>query len=202
MDRRPLKTRDKKWVHAVTHVLLKTRVQPDQISILGLFFALGAGYFLWQSATTPSLFYLIGSMVFIQSRLLCNMMDGLIAVEGQRHSKTGDLFNEVPDRFEDIVILAGAGYAAGDATLGWIAAALSVLTAYIRGFGSSLGTPAFFVGPMAKPHRMFVVTLSCLVALFYDSHFVFKTGLYVIIAGTIITTARRILLIAENLRQK
>ncbi len=42
-DRRPLKTRQKTWVKKFTGLLLKTDIQPDQISILGMVFAILAG---------------------------------------------------------------------------------------------------------------------------------------------------------------
>ena len=40
-------------------------------------------------------------------------------------------------------------------TLGWAAAVLALLTAYIRALSGSLGLPQRFLGPMAKQHRMF-----------------------------------------------
>ena len=43
----------------------------------------------------------------IQLRLLCNLLDGLVALEGGRKGKAGDLFNEAPDRYADVV-LAGS----------------------------------------------------------------------------------------------
>ena len=43
------------------------------------------------------------------------------------------------------------------ALLGWSAAVLAVLTAYVRVLGASLGTTHQFIGPMAKPHRMALV---------------------------------------------
>ena len=202
MERRPLKTRGQGWVQILTRTLLKTSVQPDTISLIGLLFALGAGFLLWQTETKPYSLYFIGSAVLVQWRLLCNMLDGLIAIEGNRHSKTGDLFNEIPDRFEDIFILVGAGYAAHHAELGWIAATLSVLTAYIRAFGKSVGAQSYFVGPMAKPHRMFVITIACLLSLFFNPTLVFKISLLTIVIGTLITSARRIQLIAQELNQK
>jgi phosphatidylglycerophosphate synthase len=38
----------------------------------------------------------VGAMAGIQLRLLCNMLDGMVAVEHKMHSKTGELYNEVP----------------------------------------------------------------------------------------------------------
>jgi hypothetical protein len=46
--------------------------------------------------------------------------------------------------------------------LGWLAAALSLSTAYLRQLGGALGLAQDFGGPMAKQHRMFVLTLGAL----------------------------------------
>ncbi len=46
-----------------------------------------------------------------------------------------------------------------------------MLTAYIRVLGGALGTPQYFTGPMAKQHRMFVITLGALLAAFQTSSF-------------------------------
>jgi phosphatidylglycerophosphate synthase len=75
----------------------------------------------------------------------------------------GELYNEVPDRVADTMILIGAGFAAGGApVLGYAAAWLAVFVAYIRALGSSLDAKALFVGPMAKPQRMATITAACI----------------------------------------
>ncbi len=48
---------------------------------------------------------------FVQLRLLCNLLDGLVAVEGGLRTKTGEIYNELPDRISDALFLAAAGYA-------------------------------------------------------------------------------------------
>jgi phosphatidylglycerophosphate synthase len=70
------------------------------------------------------------------------------------------LYNEVPDRLSDSAVLIGVGYAAGGGpALGYVAALLAVLTAYVRALGRGAGRPQDFRGPMAKQQRMFLVTL-------------------------------------------
>ena len=92
----------------------------------------------------------------------------MLAVEEGLKSPTGDIFNEVPDRIADVIILVGAGHAATSVgtglSLGWMAALAAVFTAYVRVFGGSLGLTQHFIGPMAKQHRMFTLTLATLVA--------------------------------------
>jgi phosphatidylglycerophosphate synthase len=148
----------------------------------------------------------------IQLRLLANMLDGLVAVEGGRKTATGDVFNEVPDRVADVLILAPAGYALTwlgplGITLGWLVAVLAVLSAYVRVFGGSLGFEQSFMGPMAKQHRMALLTLTCLAsvvevtAVDYRGR-VLSLGLLIIGLGTALTIIRRLSLITRLLQER
>ena len=96
----------------------------------------------------------------VQLRLLANLFDGMVAIQQNSASPVGELFNEVPDRISDSAILIGFGYSTGgNPTLGWLAALTAVFTAYVRAMGKVAGTPQDYCGPMAKPQRMFVVTV-------------------------------------------
>lgn len=116
-------------------------------------------------AFTPTLLgraLFIAAAAFIQLRLLCNLIDGMVAIEGGQQTRVGVLYNELPDRISDAATLIGAGYAAmSEPVLGWIAALIAVMTAYIRSVGKGEGAGNDFCGPMAKPHRMAVMTVAC-----------------------------------------
>src|SRR5438309_3229634 len=166
--RRPLKTRQRRWAGRIAGWLKRRGVPPNVISVASVVAAAAAAaalLLLPGEAERGQAILLVFAGVFIQLRLLANMLDGLVAIEGGLHSSSGDLFNEVPDRVDDVVILAAAGYAipalAWAPALGWLAAVLALLTAYIRVLGGSLGAPQTFAGPMAKPHRMFILTVAC-----------------------------------------
>jgi len=90
-------------------------------------------------------------------RLLCNLFDGMVAVEGGKGTASGPLYNELPDRLADSLFLVALGYAVTMPWLGWLAALLAALTAYIRTLGGALGQAQDFRGPMAKPHRMWLL---------------------------------------------
>jgi phosphatidylglycerophosphate synthase len=66
---------------------------------------------------------MILSICGIQLRLLCNLLDGMVAIEGGFKTKTGEIFNELPDRLSDALILIGAAYSvptvAATHDLGW-----------------------------------------------------------------------------------
>ena len=127
---------------------------------------------------------------------MCNLLDGLVAVEGGQKSKGGDLFNEIPDRIEDSLFLAGTGLACGHIALGLLAAVLAVFTAYVRAFGASLGQGQDFSGPLAKPQRMFLLTLGLVTAAAFDFLRIPVNALWwtlwLLAAGTALTAALRI----------
>jgi phosphatidylglycerophosphate synthase len=174
-NRRPIGQRNRGYAKYLTRVLVKAGVTPNFISFTSIVFAALAGACFYASAITESggdrIMLLIGAALFCQLRLLANMLDGMVAVEAGKGGPDGPVWNELPDRFADIFILVGAGYGVAatglfDATLGWAAAVAAVMTAYVREVGKSAGAPADFSGPMAKPHRMFWMTVFALISIF------------------------------------
>lgn len=198
--RRYLRTREKRWPRALASALANVGFRPNGISVLSIVFAIGAGFALWRFGAGGSWRLLLTAATLIQLRLLCNMLDGLLAVEGGFKSKLGDLYNEVPDRIADVAILVGAGYAVVTmrygVALGWSAAILAVLTAYIRLLAGSLGAQQLFIGPMAKQHRMFVITLGCLLGAMEHARVgtarAVWAALVVVVAGSVVTLVRRL----------
>ena len=89
----------------------------------------------------------------VQLRLLANLMDGMVALASYEASPVGELYNEIPDRIEDVLILIGLGYAAGGApTMGYGAAVLAVFVAYVRAMGG-VPEPAK-TSPDRQPNRI------------------------------------------------
>lgn len=133
-----------------------------------------------------------------------------MAVESGLKSVHGDLYNEIPDRIADSLILVGAGYAIASAAagpaLGWTAALLAIGTAYVRVLAGSLGAPQRFLGPMAKQHRMFALTLACLAAAVEQAlrgtNDTLLLALALIVFGTAVTLARRIAALARDMEQR
>lgn len=161
-DRRPIKSRSLGWVQALARLFIRAKIMPNAISGAGVVFAALAALLLIAGPRVgiPAWIGLVIAVICVQARLMCNLLDGMVAVEGGLKSKGGDLFNEIPDRIEDSLFLIGAGYACGNPTAGWACALLAVTTAYLRAFGASLGHGQDFGGPGAKPQRMFVLTLA------------------------------------------
>ena len=199
-NRRPLKSRSTPWAAALARLLLRTPIKPNAVSLAGIgFAAAGAGAFAL--AADQGRWWWLAGAICVQLRLLANLLDGLIAVEGRRHSATGALYNEFPDRIEDSLLLIAAGYAAGQPALGWASALAAVGTAYVRALGGSLGLPQDFAGPMAKQHRMAVLTAGAVLAALLPALPVMTVVLGTIVAGATLTAALRLRRIAQALRE-
>jgi phosphatidylglycerophosphate synthase len=211
-DRRPIATRNRKWAQAATVWLASRTVSPNAISIAGMCACIVAGIALAATSIADDRLLWIIAALGAQLRLTANMLDGMVALASGRASKAGELYNEVPDRVSDAAVFIGAGFASGgNVTLGYIVIILAVFTAYIRAAGKIAGAPNEFCGPMAKQHRMLVITLICLysaitprswqVITFNDSQIgLMSIGLVIIIAGCAITVVRRLSRIAHALK--
>lgn len=207
--RRKLKTRNTREALALARVLAESGVSPDLISIASVGFAvLGALGFLL--TRTDHLFAVLGGLVLagmgMQLRLACNLLDGMVAVEFGRKTRHGELMNDIPDRISDCLFFIAAGYAAPASwgpTLGFAVALLAVLTAYVRTLGKAIGADWHFAGPMAKQHRMAVMTLACIcagAAWFWGLHReTLGAGLVIVALGCLLTLIQRLRRIMRDL---
>ena len=205
-NRRPIDSRGTNWAHKTTQWLATRNITPNQISQISMLAAVVAGGAFWATAWVDSHVYvallLVLAGVACQLRLLCNLFDGMVAVEAGKSAPDGPFWNEFPDRVSDIFILVGVGLAAGSPTLGFAAATFSVLTAYTRELGASIGLPPNFAGLMAKQHRMAVVTgaavLSTAEPLVLPKGTILFIALCIVTAGAAITSFSR----AKDIRGK
>src|SRR5437773_4808182 len=211
IDRRPIATRNRKWAQSATAWLASRNVSPNAISIAGMGACIAAGLALALTSVEYNRIFWLVAALGAQFRLTANMLDGMVAVLSGRASKVGELYNEVPDRVSDAAVFIGAGYAwGGNIALGYIATILAIFTAYVRAAGKIAGAPNEFCGPMAKQHRMLVITLICvyaattprswqIITLNNSQIGVMTLGLIVIVLGCVITVVRRVARIAHAL---
>ncbi|MEO0514720.1 MAG: CDP-alcohol phosphatidyltransferase family protein [Planctomycetota bacterium] len=173
-DRRPMPPREWAVMRWFTDLAIRLRFSANDISVLSVVFAglSAAALFLTSEAVglTHRGLWLMGA-VGVELRAFCNLLDGMVAVKSETASPVGELYNEVPDRISDILMLVGLGYAAGEslvfgrtvatAELGWIAATVAVLVAYVRAQAAVSGAGQDFAGLMSKPIRMQIVAAAC-----------------------------------------
>ncbi len=196
-DRRPIAARESPISQRLARLLHNWGISPNTISIVSILFSIIAGVSLYFTSKVESPLFFWGAAIFILLRLLANMLDGMVAIESGKTSKLGEIFNEVPDRISDAVIFVASGYALGSSIwLGYTAAILSLLVAYIRALGNYMGVKKLFQGPMAKSHRMFTLVAVFIYLGTFSQTLPIPLLLYwtllIIVLGSLVTFIRRL----------
>jgi phosphatidylglycerophosphate synthase len=206
-NRRPIQSRDTAWAKKISQFLAKKNISPNQISVFSIFPALLM--FVICLFYKTNIFLSIVFLGMIQLRLLANLFDGMVAIEGGKKSDVGAIYNEFPDRISDTLFICAFAMMANQLLLGVIASLLAVMTAYIRLLGGSLSLKQTFVGPMAKQHRMFVLNLSLVILILEqllignnDIKLTITMALWLIIIGGVLTCAHRLNVITKQLKNK
>jgi len=144
--RRPLKVRGSIWSKTIASHLSKKNITPNQISVLSIVFSFIAAVFILLISTAHSYeiwLYSVLAAFFIQMRLLCNLFDGMVALEGGKSTNSGELYNDIPDRVSDSILFIAVGYTISVVSwgveLGYFAALLAMMTAYVRVFRGEYG---------------------------------------------------------------
>lgn len=201
-NRRPLTSRNSAWAARLASWAVAKSLTPNQISQASMAFA-ALGFAFFALSTHGGLLQflcLILAAATVQARLVCNLIDGMVAIEAGRGAKDGPFWNEAPDRVSDLLLFAGAGLAAHQPALGLLAASLAIATAYIRELGRAEGFPPDFSGPLAKPQRMAVLTAGTVLAAVYATGWTLSVTLWIIVIGTAITVLRRSLGLIDKLK--
>ena len=206
--RRDVAARKTSWAISVARALARWGIRPNTISIASVLFASLAGVCIGISSSFQDLresLLLLGAALLMLLRALCNLLDGMVAVEFGMKTKSGEMFNDLPDRLSDSAILIGAGYAIRELPfgieLGWSAALLAMLTAYVRVLGASAGAKHYFLGPMAKQHRIALMTVAAVAGSIISgrAHWILAGALGILALGCVVTLVRRIFAIVRQL---
>ena len=216
IERRPMKVRDLPFFTRGAAALARTGVTPNAISIMGLVVGVIGGVLLagtaWFESDPARRLMWAAAAALVPLRGVFNILDGVVAVNEKVASRVGELYNEVPDRISDVAVFIGAGYAAGgDPVLGMGAAVLALFVAYVRAQARVAGAAQDYCGPMGKPGRIFLITLTGLWLAVAPSSWQLAWGpdqtwglmavaLVVTMIGCVVTAGRRLIRAGRVLR--
>ena len=214
-QRRPLKVRGATWSKNIASYLSKKDITPNQISVASIVFSIFAAIFILlipSAISYQEFLFPVLAALFIQMRLLCNLFDGMVALEGGKSTKSGELYNDIPDRVSDSILFIALGYSLSylnfsfSIELGYLAALFAMMTAYIRVLGSSMNAGACFKGPMAKQHRMAILSFSLIFSIFetiiFEQNYILFITLLIITIGSFLTVVNRTYFIYKTLEGK
>jgi phosphatidylglycerophosphate synthase len=204
--RRPIPARNLAMTKRVARWLAERGLTPNGISAVGLAVGVGSGIALGLTQVFPEAARPLwaAAAVMVLLRGISNMLDGMVAVEQHRGTKTGLFWNELPDRVTDVALFVGAGYSLGGSPVaGWLGACLALFVTYVRALGVLGGAPADFRGPFAKQQRMFSIAILAAVLAFAPASWRFSWGpdgdwgpmavlLWIMVPGIAWTAMRRL----------
>jgi phosphatidylglycerophosphate synthase len=109
-ERRPIASRQLRIMQRIADALIARHVSPNAISLSSIAFgALAALCLIGTAATGDTLarvFFVLAALC-VQGRLLANLFDGMVAVGSGQASPLGEIYNDVPDRIADVLMLMG-----------------------------------------------------------------------------------------------
>lgn len=151
--RRPIAGIFRKTAGAAVRFCVARGIHPDVISYLSVVAAGGAAGCYVLARRWPVLF--VAAPLLLLLRLWFNMLDGMVALAANKASRRGEIVNELPDRVSDVVIFAGVAHCGfTNPFLGYWAAILAVMTAYVGTLGQAVTGRRRFEGWMSKQYRM------------------------------------------------
>jgi phosphatidylglycerophosphate synthase len=206
VSRRPIAAGFQRTAERTTRFCVQHGIHPDAISYLSILAALAAAICFWKSGHTRWL--LIVAPLFCYLRLWFNMLDGMVAIAANKASRRGEILNDLPDRISDVIIFAGVAHSGlVNPILGYWAAILAVLTAYVGLFGQALRVRREFGGVMSKPWRMVALHIGAWLTFFlrgqsFGSFTILDWTCFAVIAGCVQTIVVRLKRITATLQTK
>src|SRR5215213_9515916 len=90
--RRPLTSRNTAWAAVLARACVKAGLSPNTISVASVLFAAAAAALFSVTADARPRdvpWLLLAAALMVQGRLLCNLLDGMVAIEGGKKTKSG-----------------------------------------------------------------------------------------------------------------
>ena len=185
-----------KYIRAIAKypgsILAKTKITPDQVTIVGLLANCAAAYFIAQGGLS---FFVMGILIWITG--FFDALDGSVARHTLRVTKFGSFFDSVLDRYSDSVIYLGIlAYflRLGNADyviLVTVAMIGSLAVSYVRAKAESLDLECE-VGLMPRTNRIVLLGAAfCIGQVFW--------GLLIVAVLTHLTVLQRILHVRKKL---
>ncbi|MDD5557368.1 MAG: hypothetical protein PHN82_08980 [bacterium] len=137
-------------------------LDPDALSYAAVGAAAATGWCFYRAADRPAL--LVWAVLLTLLRMTLNTLDGVIAIRRGNLSLRGEIVNALPDRYSDLLVVAGV--ALSPLCRGWLGLAAlcsMVLVSYTGMLGRALGVSWQHHGPLGKVERLIILMVFALI---------------------------------------
>jgi len=131
-------------------------LHPDVVTYAALPVAAATAWCFYRAAEYPSLLLWAVGLIFV--RMTLNTLDGLLAMVRGHLSLRGEIVNALPDRYADLLVLAGIALSPlCTAWLGVAAIGSTCLVSYCGMLGKAVGVSWQHHGPLGKVERLVIL---------------------------------------------
>jgi len=168
-----IKEKFQSWISLEAEVAIKAGLTPNQISTLGVAFAVVSGLSYWLAGTTFRNGHwttlMILAPIFLLISGFCDALDGVLA---RLHGETtvfGGFLDSLLDRYADAAIYIGiiAGRLC-DVEWGVIALVGSLLVSYARARSEAAGIKMETVGIAERADRLLIIVFGSFISLIWN----------------------------------
>ncbi len=177
--------------------LVERRVSPDTLSLAAVGVSVAAGIALAAGGvlSEPLLWLLVPPLGLV--RLALNALDGAVARRIGGGRPFGEVVNEMADRLADVATIAPLAFVVGPA-LAFSALICALLASAAGCAGRAVTGRRMAGGPMGKADRVAVVALAAAAGAVTSSPVPFEVAAWVVAAGSLLTTAGRVVRLARE----
>ncbi len=186
-----LKPASQRLVRPFEDLLVARGVSPDSITAAATVVSAVGGICLGLAGQAPAL--LLAVPLLAAARLVLNILDGSVARRTGRARPIGELWNELGDRFADVLFIGGlAFHPAVEPRLALAAVIAAVLASYAGITARAAGGRRQYGGIMSKPGRMIVLAVAAPTAYITGDGRVLAAAAGLILIGSVATLVQRV----------
>ena len=159
-----MKSLGREIVHPLVRPLFS--VHPNTITWVSLLFAVAAALCLYSADLG---WVLLLTPVFITLRMMCNLLDGMVAIERAMTSPQGEALQDTVDRLADSCMVLGAAFSPiGDLRLGIVAITLMLISSYVGIQKKAVGGSREYGGILGKGDRFLLFSIASVGRYFWQ----------------------------------
>jgi phosphatidylglycerophosphate synthase len=185
------------FVKPLVHPLLK--VHPDVITWISFVFSIAAGVCFFKARLRWPLLLI---PVCIMLRCVCNLLDGMVAIEREITSARGEALQDTVDRLSDSCMLLGAIFSPfGGLGLGIFSMTVMLISSYVGILKKAVGGKREYGGILGKGDRYLLMGVASIGQYLWmddvGGFHILSIMLGLMIAGGTVTIIQRSLSIGE-----
>ena len=195
-----IKPKFQKTLRPIENLLVRFRVHPTWINIIGLIMSLGTAAALVASPVYSDWLLLLVP-VLTTIRTACNALDGLVSRRLGVAGRFGEVLNETIDRVSDSAIFIAVYFLqASNDNLALFTLVAILINSYLSIVSKAAGGSRQYGGIMGKADRMIYISIFAVLILITGNQGLWDVFLWFTLVGTVLTFWHRFSATRQELR--